>query len=57
MKLDPESLTVDSFDLTQNSEPFYGIDQPSDDEVAGGSRYCSLVQTCGTCWHTRCNCA
>ena len=54
MKLDPESITVDSFDLGQ-AGPSYA-DQPAIDQGAERSQYCSLVNTCATCW-TDCPCA
>ncbi|HEY0016833.1 MAG TPA: hypothetical protein VGC13_10960 [Longimicrobium sp.] len=56
MKLNPESLTVDSFDLTQDVSPFYVIGEPSED-VGIRSRYCSLYDTCNTCRFTDCPCA
>lgn len=46
MKLDPDSIVVDSFNLSEPSQPIGG----------GDSRYCSLINTCATCW-TDCPCA
>jgi len=45
MKLDPESITVESFDVSQ-----------ADELVAGDSVKCSIIHTCATCW-TDCPCA
>jgi hypothetical protein len=54
MKLDPNALVVDSFEAGLDT-PSYA-QEPTVDTVAGGSRYCSLVNTCATCW-TDCPCA
>ena len=55
MKLDPGSLIVDSFNPGQDAPSSLNPEEPPDGEV--GSRYCTLVGTCTTCWWTRCNCA
>ncbi len=54
MKLDPNSLTVDSFDLGQDGPA--AVLQPGVNPVAGGTRYCSMFETCATCY-TDCPCA
>ena len=53
MKLDPETLKVDSFALDQAASAM----AMSDQTVAVGTRdrYCTLVGTCTTC-NTYCNC-
>jgi|GEM_PF-5134657 len=51
MKLDAESLVVESFDVV----PSYGVEQAGE-PGGGGSRYCTLEHTCATCW-TDCPCA
>jgi hypothetical protein len=54
MKLDPQSLTVDSFDLGQDGPS--AVLQPGAPLGPGDSRYCSLINTCATCY-TDCPCA
>jgi hypothetical protein len=54
MKLDAESLVVESFDVGQNVPMYAG--EPAVDQGAERSQYCSLVNTCATCW-TDCPCA
>jgi hypothetical protein len=53
MKLQPESLVVDSFDLSEAVPPL-GVANLADDGAR--SRYCSLIETCATCY-TDCPCA
>lgn len=52
MKLDPETLKVDSFAL--GPAPL----APQQAALAGSvDRYCTLIGTCnGSCWNTYCNC-
>jgi hypothetical protein len=45
MRLDPDSLTVESFDVSQPDQP-----------IGGDSVKCSIINTCATCW-TDCPCA
>lgn len=46
MKLNPDSIIVESFNVSQAEEPIAG-----DDSVK-----CSIIHTCDTCW-TDCPCA
>ncbi|HYR12356.1 MAG TPA: hypothetical protein VEQ60_31505 [Longimicrobium sp.] len=46
MKLDPESIVVDSFNMSEPDQPIAG----------GDSVKCSIIHTCATCW-TDCPCA
>ncbi|HEX8696793.1 MAG TPA: hypothetical protein VF746_30520 [Longimicrobium sp.] len=59
MKLLLDTLEVDSFVLDQ--DPFsLAVAEPEAEpatDAAAGSRYCTLIGTCTTCWDTRCNCA
>jgi hypothetical protein len=54
MKLDTESLKVESFEAGQDG--IHYADQPPIDQGAERSQYCSLINTCATCW-TDCPCA
>ncbi len=54
MKLDAESLVVESFDLGQDVLMY--AEEPAADEGGERSQYCSLINTCATCW-TDCPCA
>ena len=54
MKLNPDSLIVDSFDLGQDGPS--SVLQPGAGPGGGDSRYCSLINTCASCY-TDCPCA
>ena len=53
LSLDPDSLVVDSFDVPQAA---LVLDGPAPVAGDGRSRYCSLYETCATCF-TDCPCA
>lgn len=54
MKLHPETLVVDSFDLAEAAPPLGVANLAENNETS--LRYCSLVNTCATCY-TDCPCA
>ena len=56
MKLDPETLKVDSF--APDPAPLARAIPAQQAALAGSvDRYCTLIGTCnGSCWGTYCNC-